>query len=97
MAHGEETLDFVLFVLRECPMTSSMRPNEQHAQNFGLFTAVSKRIREKYMRHLRYLSVDIIVLMAKPTLMPLRSLKGLQMIDISGKLGNSPECMRVVL
>ena len=97
MAHGEDTLDFVLFVWRKGPKTSSMCSKEQDAQSFGLFTAVSKRIREKYMRQLRCLSIDITVLVAKPALVPLRSLNGLQMLDISGKLGNIPECMRVVL
>ena len=74
-----------------------MCPKGHHAQSFGLSTAVRKRIRKKYMRQLRCLGIDITVLVTKPALVPLRSLNGLQVLGISGKPGNIPECMRLVL
>ena len=72
-------------------MASSPWSRKKCAQNFGLWTAVNKTIREEYMRQLACLSMSVNVLVANKALVPLRRLLRLRILDISGKLGNSPE------
>ena len=91
MAHGERVLLFVLFVRRVEQMTSSLWSRKECTHNFGLWTAVNKTLREEYMRQLAWLSMDVKVLVENKALVPLRRLLRLRILDISGKLGSSPE------
>ena len=95
MAQGEEALLFVVF--EWCKFTKrSLCSRKKHAQSFGLLTAVNMLMREKYIRQLRFLSVDVTVLVNE-ALVPLHRLTSLRILDISGKLVGSPDCIRVVL
>ena len=87
MAQGAEALLFVQFQWKEQKITS----RKECAQNFRLWTAVSKQISETHMRELQHLSVYVTVLVTNETLVPLHRLLSLRILDISSKLDHSPE------